>query len=455
MAERSRTGWLQVRGFFTEQLWPGTRPGRRAGLKDWGKFFVVLGRGFVQNRCWVRAAALSYTTILALVPLLAVVLSVSTAMLKTNDDAVFDYLMKAVSNVVPQITQAPIEEQERMRTTFKEALGKISAGTLGVVGSFLLILTSVSLFSTIERALNDIWGVSKGRSPVMKVVFYWTALTLGSILIFLAIGVTGTLKVPTVVGFLEDHGVLRVLGSLVPYFVLWFGFSMLYVLMPNTRVNLRAAILGGVVAGTLWQLNNNFNALYVSKIVSANKLYGSLGLIPVFLFGLYISWLIVLLGAQVAYTFENAKVLAKEKDEEIEPPNQVSKEHIALRVVLMISRQFLDGKEPLSSSEISTRIGVPLNLVNQIMQRLCDARLLIEVVGETANYEPARPPEKITVADVLHAMRELDGKPQETTKDEDDELVSSVFHKVEKSADEPAQSFDFRKLAESNGGKKS
>src|ERR1051325_2127628 len=119
-----------VRAFFTEELWPSSRPGHRASFKDWRQFFVVVSRGFVQNRCWVRAAALSYTSILALVPLLALVLGISTAMLKTKEDAVFDSLMKGLSNVVPQISQAPAEEQEKMRTTFKGMLGEVNAGAL-------------------------------------------------------------------------------------------------------------------------------------------------------------------------------------------------------------------------------------------------------------------------------------------------------------------------------------
>lgn len=451
MAGQPYTLRQKVREFFMAELWPSSVPGRRTSLQDWLKFGRIVVSGFIQNRCWVRAAALSYTTILALVPLFAVVLGVSTAMLKTNDDAVFDYLMKAVSNVAPQVAQAPLEEQEQMRTTFKSALGKVSAGTLGIVGSFMLILTSVSLFSTIERALNDIWGVSKGRSPVMKVVFYWTTLTLGSILVFVAIGVTGSLKVPGVVRFLEEHGFLRMLGSLLPYLILWVGFTLLYLLMPNTRVNLRAAMLGGIVAGTLWQLNNSFNALYVSKVISANKLYGSLGLVPVFLFGLYISWLIVLLGAQVAYTFHNARVLAREKDEESEIPNERSKEHIALRVMLVIARQFHRAESPLTTTDISNQIGVPLNLVNRFVNLLTDAHLLVEIAGGNASYEPARPIEKITVLDVLTAVRECDGKEQDTTQDGDHRLIREIEDRLSERLKDPARSVSFRTLVEEKG----
>ena len=440
-----------LRGFFLEELWPSSRPGQRASLKDWGKFLAVVVRGFNQNRCPIRAAALSYNTLLALVPLLAVILGISKAMLATQEDKLFDICMNAIHDVAPQIAQAAQDQQEMLREKLHEALGAVNAGALGIVGSFMLIVTSVSLFSTIERALNDIWGVARGRSPVMQIVFYWTALTLGSILIFVAIGVTSTLKVPSVITFLGEHGVLKFFGHFVPYLVLWIGFFLLYQLMPNTQVDVRAAILGGIVAGTLWQLNSNLNVIYVSKVVSASKLYGSLGLIPVFLFGMYISWLIVLLGAQVAYTFQNAKVLAKEKKDEVEEPNQASKELIAMRIMLVIARQFVRAEPPVSSTDISTRLGAPLHLVNRTIQQLCDAKLLVEIAGNNAAFEPARPVEKINALDVLRAMRELDGRPHETTKDDDDNLIRGIVGRIDEGAASSAQAIDFRKLVDGEG----
>ncbi|MSR64529.1 MAG: YihY family inner membrane protein [Verrucomicrobiae bacterium] len=443
-----------VRSFFTDELWSSSVPGKRASVRDWGRFVTIVVHGFNHNRCPIRAAALCYNTLLALVPLMVVILGVSKAMLATREDKLFDYCMEAIGKVAPQIDQATEEQQQEMRKTLSDALGAVNAGALGLVGSAMLIVTSVSLFSTIERALNDIWGVQRGRSPMMKVVFYWTALTLGSILIFVAIGITGTLKVPAVVGFLEQHGVLNFLGGLLPLFVLWIGFFLLYLLMPNTKVELRAAILGGVVAGTLWQLNNWANVIYVSKVVSSNKLYGSLGLVPIFMLGLYISWIFVLLGAQVAYTLQNARVLAREKEDEIESPNQHSKELIAMRIMLVIARQFVRAEPPISTTEVSNRIGAPLHLINRTVQRLCDARLLVEIAGNQAMFEPARPVEQITVHDVLRAMRELDGKPQETTRDEDDALIRSIVEKVDASVQGPARSFDFRKLVDESKTRK-
>jgi membrane protein len=217
--------------------------------------------------------------------------------------------------------------------------------------------------------------------------------------------------------------------------------------MPNTRVDLRSALLGGIAAGTLWQLNNQLNVIYVSKVVSANKLYGSLGLIPVFLFGLYISWLILLLGAQVAYTFQNAHVLARNTSEEDESPNQLSKEKVALRVMLLIARRFVRAEPALSASELSDQTGAPLNLVNQIIQPLCAARLVVETGGEGVTFLPARPLDQVTAYDILRALRELDGKAQETTRDDDEQRVRAMTEKISAGEEDVARKFDFGKLA--------
>jgi len=436
-----------ARRFFTDELWPSSVPGKRAGLKDWSKFALIVIRGFNQNRCLIRAAALTYTTLLAMVPLLAVVLGVSKAILATQEDMLFEVCMDVVHKIAPQLQQAAMENQELVREKLHAALAAVSAGKLGLFGSFMLVVTSVSLFSTIERALNDIWGVPRGRSPLMKIVFYWSTLTLGSLVVFLAIGSTSIVKAPVFLAKFKLD-LFTPLLRLIPFLVLWVGFGALYRMMPNTHVDLRAALLGGIVAGTLWQLNNYLNVLYVSKVVSTNKLYGSLGMVPIFMLGLYIAWVFVLLGAQVAYTFQNAKVLAREQREESETTNQSSKELIALRCMLIIARQFLHADPPMTSTEISTRIGAPLHIVNQIVQRLCDARLLVEIAGNSATFEPARPVEMITAYDVLRAMRELDGKPQETNPDEDDRLIRKVVERVESGTASPAKSVDFRALAE-------
>src|SRR5947209_6769180 len=164
MPVETKTVRRGLRSFFTEEVWPHSEEGQKTRWEDWCKFFTVVFNGFSRNRCPIRAAALSYNTLLALVPLLAVILGVSKGILSTQEDRLFDVCMQAIRNVAPQIGQAAVEEQALLKEKLHDALGAVNAGALGLVGSLMLVVTSISLFSTIEHTLNDIWGVPRGRS---------------------------------------------------------------------------------------------------------------------------------------------------------------------------------------------------------------------------------------------------------------------------------------------------
>jgi membrane protein len=173
--------------------------------------------------------------------------------------------------------------------------------------------------------------------------------------------------------------------------------------VPNTKVNFSAALVGGVVGGTLWQLNSVFGFLYVSRIASNSKIYGSLGLVPVFMAGLYFSWLILLFGAQVAYAFQNRKAYLQEKL--VENINQRGREFVALRLMTCIGQRFQNGRPPLTLAQISSELDIPTRLAQQVLQPLLAARIVAELSGNETGFAPARPLETMTAHDILHALR--------------------------------------------------
>ena len=199
---------------------------------------------------------------------------------------------------------------------------------------------------------------------------------------------------PLVGGFIFD---------LLPLVVLWLAFALVYLLMPNTKVHFGAALVGGIVGGSLWHLNNVFGFLYVSRVVTNSKIYGSLGLVPVFMVGLYFSWLILLFGAQVAYAFQNRRAYLQDKL--VENVNQRGREFIALRLMTCIGQRFQRGQPPVTLQEISVELGIPTRLVQQVLQTLLAARLVTEVAGAESAYVPARPLDAINAHHVLQAMR--------------------------------------------------
>ncbi len=185
------------------------------------------------------------------------------------------------------------------------------------------------------------------------------------------------------------------------------AFALVYKLMPNTPVAWVAAFIGGGVGGSLWLLLNIFNAFNLSRVVSMDKIYGSvLATLPIFLIGLYFSWMIVLFGAQVAYAFQNRLSYVQAK--KAETVNQRGREYVALQTMTYLAQRFQQGEPPVTLLEISEYLGVPSRLIVLVLRPLLDAGLVLEVGSETAGaYVPGRPIEAITCHDILATFRGL------------------------------------------------
>jgi membrane protein len=193
-----------------------------------------------------------------------------------------------------------------------------------------------------------------------------------------------------------------------------------------------------MAGGILFHLNNVVSVLYVSRVVSNSKIYGSLGLVPVFMIGLYFSWLILLFGAQVAYAFQNRATYLEEK--QVENINQRGREFIALRLMTCIGQRFVRGEPPPSAVEISEALAVPTRLVQQLMQTLSAVRLVTEAAGAEPAYLPARPLEDITCHDILLALRASQGQ-ELATRDEPTRIeVYGEFHRIQEAERQAASS---------------
>lgn len=469
-------------------------------------FWVLVWRSFARNRGPIRASALAYATLLALVPMLAVVMSITTTFLKQEGEKRIDeFIVKFVDSMTPaatfgsnevataeshpavertgggQASSAPagglqaspqisalqstnaagltsLAQDQRVIAARKSVAREIHnfiqntrSGALGVTGSVLLIFAAISMLSRIETTFNDIWGVARGRTWFMRIVLYWGVLSLAPLLLVLALGLaTGPhlestkrllATLPFVGNFLINFGF-----QVLPIVVLCLAFGAFYMLMPNAKVHWDAALVGGLVSGVLFHLNNLVNVLYVSRVVSNSKIYGSLALVPVFMIGLYISWLIVLFGAQVAYAFQNRATYLEEK--QVENVNQRGREFIALRLMTLLGQRYLAGEPALTVSELANELGVPTRLVRQIMQTLAAARLVVETTGAETAYLPARPMENITCHDILLALRATQGQ-ELATRDEPTRLdVYGEFQRIQHAERQAASSVTLLSLAQ-------
>ena len=372
-------------------------------------FWVLTVRSFLRNRVPVRAAALAYSSLLALVPMLALVLSIALGFLRGDEGKkhIETFIHQIVEAVVPK-AQGTEEAQQETVKNLTDFVTKQQTSAVSASAALMLVFIAIMMLSRIETTFNDIWGVERGRSWFARVTQYWAALTLGPVLLVLVVGLTSSRELQTVNERLATMPLMvgtlaEIVFQLLPFVLLSLGFAGFYALLPATKVHWRAALVGGVVGGCLWQLNNLLSVLYVSRVVSNNKVYGSLGMVPVVMVGLYFSWIILLFGAQVAYSFQNRRTYFQER--QVENLDQRSREFIGLRIMVEIARRFLSGDKPATGVGLSESLGVPTRMAGKILQALVSAGLLAENQQSEIAYLPARPLEKITCHDVLHALR--------------------------------------------------
>ena len=434
-------------------------------LERTAHFWSLAIRHFLRNRCLIRASALAYTTLLALIPLLAVIVSISTSLLKNvNEDkfyAAVASLAPASSSAYPTSSNTPASDQptpaatnspaplpssnnsnlisltisnelagtNNLQTTahtaprpagentiqkevahwLRDFVQNTQGTTLGVTGTLAFVGIAIMMLSRIEETFNDIWGVARGRSWLTRVVLYWATITLGPLLILTAMSLAGGSQVQAARDFCQHVPLLgNVIFKLVPLVVLWLTFALIYQIVPNTKVQFSAALAGGFVAGTLWHLNNVFGFLYVSNAIRSSGMYGTVGLVPIFMLGLYFSWAILLFGAQVAYAYQNRAAYLQ--DRLADNVNHRGREFVALRIMTLVAQRFNEGLKPASGIQIATELGVPSRLTQQILRTLASANLVIEVGGLESGYAPARPINTINIHHILHAMRAATGR---------------------------------------------
>jgi len=445
----------QAVAFLTEKDIGREDDARRHWLHRLAHFWLLVGKSFMRNRCPVRASALAYTTLLALIPLLAVGVSITTSLLQKEGEApIREMIEKLVANVAPSLDleargadAAAANRRQEVVKKITDFIANIQSGTLGLTGTIALVFVAIGLLRTIEATFNDIWGITACRTWLSSIVQYWAAISLGPVILVLVIGLTTGPhfgKTAALIGHWPWVGAL--LFRLLPFVVLSLAFGLLYQLMPNTRVQWQAALIGGIVGGSLWQLNNILSVHYFSKAVTYSQIYGSLSLIPLFLVGMYTSWLILLFGAQVAYAYQNRQSYLQEKV--AETVCQRGREFVALRLMTLIGRRFQTASKPDGVIPLAECLGVPSRIVSQILAALKQANLVVEVTtGGEGGFVPARPLERINANDVLQALRVGCGLEPETADDPARATVRERFEEIGRAERDVASALTIDDLA--------
>jgi membrane protein len=304
----------------------------------------------------------------------------------------------------------------------------------------------VRLLGSIENSFNQIWGVRKARSWVRKLSDYLTMVIVTPLFLVIAIGVTGAAQNSGVVAFLREElalgFLLEWLLKSLPILVGWFAFTLVYLVMPNRRCKVTSALIGGFVGGTLWQIVLVLHIRFQVGIANYNAIYAGFAALPVFLVWVQTSWVIVLLGAEVAFAHESEPDYRGIASQQFHHP--AFREQVALRALTRVCDSFLTSAKPPGASEIAALLGLSPREVREVLDDLRAGGLVAVIegtAGESNAYVPARDPASITVVDVLSVMRgegldasvvalgELDARVDKLLAQMKQEIRSSAYNR--------------------------
>jgi len=363
------------------------------------KVMVFALRGFREDRCDLRASALTLFTLLSIVPVMAMAFGIAKG---------FGF-REILEKQVLESFAGHEEVIQNVLSFSANLLEKTKGGLMAVFGIILLFYSIVRLIGHIESSFNKIWWINDDRPLIRKFTDYLAiSVTAGILVIFSSsanVFITAYLS-----RFLSDFQLpgnvenLISLGfNLFSFFPIWSLFIFFYIFIPNKRIDIKAAVAGGMIAGTIFQIAQITYLKFQVGVSNYNAIYGSFAALPLFLIWLKTSWIIVLFGAEVAFSWENTETL---ETQDIEY-NKISirlKKLIALRIVHYIVIRFANGNKPASDIDIAYSIRIPLKIVKVLLSRLIECGILLEVSlsGNTSSgFVPASDIECLTILDVI------------------------------------------------------
>ncbi|MDD2852182.1 MAG: YihY/virulence factor BrkB family protein [Desulfuromonadaceae bacterium] len=372
-------------------------PGDWNGLK--GHLFSLLQLGYTiaanfgSHQGPLRAAALTYTTILSLVPFLALAFAVLKGFGVQN----------ALEPLLQQVAGDSGDTVSRLITYVNNTNMK----SLGAIGLVMLIVTVVSLMGSIDQAFNAVWEVHETRSVRRRISDYLTVIVVGPILLLAATSMTSSLQSQWMVQWLIQNtyfgDAMLLLFRFLPYLSVWTAMTCLYVFIPNTRIRFASAVTGGIMAGTAWELAQWGYFHFQVGVANYNAIYGTLAAVPVFLVWIYTSWLIVLCGLEIVFAHQHrAHYLSGNSLLHL---TTAAREELAIALLVQVSGHFQKGDVPPSAQRLTDELNVPLLLLEPVLDELQQLRYLLVASGSEPGWLPARDPTEIRISELIEALR--------------------------------------------------
>jgi len=370
----------------------------------------------------LRAMSLVFTTLLSLVPLIAVAFSVLKAFGVHNQ--IEPFLLSVMEPLGPKGAE--------ISANIIGFVQNVKVGVLGSLGVAMLFYTIIALIQKIENAFNFVWRVKRARTLARRFTDYLSVVMIGPVLVFTALGITATVLNHEVIQSLqgiEPFGTLILfMSQLVPYLMIILAFTFLYKFIPNTQVDLSPALIGATVAGVLWVTVGTMFASFVASSTNYTAIYSSFAILFFFMIWLYLAWFILLTGSQVAFYLQHPKLVSLGGKSYDLSPRLRDKE--GLWLMTLIARRFCQQKSPMTLYELEEETSLTGDTLQQLLTILEQGDLLAELVADETCYIPAHDLSNITISMILHCLRTAEETAFVSTKIVPDSAVNQLLQKV-------------------------
>jgi membrane protein len=392
--------------FFTTGIWQLPIEGL-SSIKAYSirslRVITLAVRKYIQHDSSRTATVLTYYSLLNIVPLFAVVFAMAKGF------GLQKFVVKQITEMAQKANwQANVTDQ--LIHFAESVLAQANGGVIAGVGVVFLLWTVISILGKIEDSFNIIWEVKRPRTLTRKFTDYLTILLIAPVLLAISSSITivATSQINVIVQNIKLLGafssVIFLLLKLLPYVTMWLLLTFLYLIMPNEKVPIRSGIIGAVVAGTLFQIVQWVYIKFQIGVASQSAIYGSFAALPLFLGWLQISWMIMLVGLEIAHANEHYETFGFHPD--YARVGSASKKLLVLRIYHLLVKRFAAGEKPLTLPEIAHSLKIPVSFVREMLSDLSAKGLVVEIAKGTrkeASFQPGRSIEEITVKEVLDA----------------------------------------------------
>jgi len=431
--KNARTNLQRLIQFLTYDIWrqePAGKPYYSRLYYRGLRIMILASKGFVKDDCFLRASALTYYSMLSIVPVLGMVFGIAQGF--------------GFRNALVQWVRQNLAAQEAVVETIiafvDNLLGTVNGGVIAGAGLLVLIWTVLQLLTNIEESLNLIFGARQARIMLRKFTDYLTIMITAPILIFISSGIT-VFVTSQLESFTELLGIeefvaplVRFIGQLIPYLLIWLMLILVYMILPNLKVRFKSALIAGIFAGALYQITMWVYVNFQIGVARYSAIYSALAALPLFMVWLQVSWFIFLYGAEIASAHQNLERYMNEKENVSFSVSQ--RKLLGLLIARLIVRNFKEGNSPVTLKEIEEQSKIPEKYLHNMLGSLTKTKVICKTVTDN-NVTGFLPCQDIGRYDVAYVLRKLEGENQSDKaffESEDFKKTKDVLEAFEKEA---------------------